>query len=250
MNIVISRILTYLNGTLMFDEYYRFCLFVVYQYRNFEEVQIEDIVRSQNISEESIVEFCKLLGFDTFEQFKQTLLQDFALRSDQIHARMLGVSSEEITDTMQTSLSTSQLQNFVSDICKEIHRCKRILLIGPLYPISIAVELQTDFITFGKPVIQYHHFDKEVRATKEDFIIYISATGRSLVDFKVINQQIDAQQATSLLLTQNKLFTETNITFSTYVLHIPGKYDGIHFYHQVMFLFDAIRIHYYQQYYI
>lgn len=250
MNILISRILTYLNGTLTYDEYYLFCLYVVYHYREFEDITIFDIVQSQSISEESILSFCQLLGFSSFEQFKQTLLQDFTLRSDQIHARMLGISSQDIIETMNTSLTKEELQEFVRMVCGLLHQAKRIILIGPLYPISIAVELQTDFITFGKPVLQYHHFDQQIKASKDDVIIYISATGRSMSDFKIINQKIQAKNAVSIVLTQNKIFTKGEHEFGDYVLHIPGKFDGIHFYHQIMSLFDAIRIDYYQQYYV
>lgn len=250
MNILISRILTYLNGTLMFDEYYSFCLYVVHHYRNFEEITLQDVMDSQNISKESILAFCDLLGFSSFEMFKQTLLQDYTLRTDQIHARMLGMDSTDIIEVMKTSLSTEELKDFVSNICKSLHQSKRVVLIGPLYPISIAVELQTDFITFGKPVIQYHHFDTKLEVTKKDFIIYISATGRSMSDFEKINKKIHADKATSFLITQNKIFTRPDHKIGNHILHIPGKFDGIHFYHQVLFLFDAIRVQYYQQYYL
>ncbi|MFV0393550.1 MAG: MurR/RpiR family transcriptional regulator [Coprobacillaceae bacterium] len=250
MNILISRILTYLNGTLMFDEYYLFCLYVVNHYRYFEDIELSDIVADQKISKESILAFCDLLGFSSFEQFKQTLLQDYTLRTDQIHARMLGTNSEDIINKMETSLSKEELQAFVSKLCKVLYEVKRIILIGPLYPISIAVEFQTDFITFGKPVIQYHHFDQQIRVNEDDIIIYISATGRSMGDFKIINEKTNAEKAKSLLITQNKIFTEGEHKPGSHVLHIPGKFDGIHFYHQIMFLFDAIRIQYYQQFYL
>ena len=36
MNLLLSRILTYLNGSLVDDCYYRFCKFVVYNYLEFE----------------------------------------------------------------------------------------------------------------------------------------------------------------------------------------------------------------------
>ena len=35
MNLLLSRILTYLNGSLVDDCYYRFCKFVVYNYLEF-----------------------------------------------------------------------------------------------------------------------------------------------------------------------------------------------------------------------
>ena len=44
MNILLSRILTYLNGAFVVDDYYRFCKFVVYNYLGFEDFDIDDVV--------------------------------------------------------------------------------------------------------------------------------------------------------------------------------------------------------------
>ena len=41
MNLLLSRILTYLNGSLVDDCYYRFCKFVVYNYLEFEDMSFE-----------------------------------------------------------------------------------------------------------------------------------------------------------------------------------------------------------------
>ena len=43
MNLLLSRILTYLNGSLVDDSYYRFCKFVVYNYLEFEDMNFEDV---------------------------------------------------------------------------------------------------------------------------------------------------------------------------------------------------------------
>ena len=37
---------------------------------------------------------------------------------------------------------------------------------------SIAVEFQTDLVTFGKPVIQYHNFDKDINLDENDVTIF------------------------------------------------------------------------------
>ena len=44
----------------------------------------------------------------------------------------------------------------------KIHDSKRVILVGALYPMSIAVEFQTDMISFGKTVLQYHTYDKDM----------------------------------------------------------------------------------------
>ena len=47
-------------------------------------------------------------------------------------------------------VSDEEMLAHVSMICEEIDRHERIVLIGALYPMSIAVEFQTDLIILGK----------------------------------------------------------------------------------------------------
>lgn len=74
-------------------------------------------------------------------------------------------------------------EKFIEDldhICHDISTSKRVVIIGALYPISIAVEFQTDLITFGKPVFQYHSFDTQLDLNKDDYVIFVSGHRKSL----------------------------------------------------------------------
>lgn len=251
MNLLISRILTYLNGTLLYDEYYKLCLYIVYNYTRFEEVTQQEIIEHLHIDSKHISAFCSLFGFfDGFDEFKQSLLQSNLTRVDQIRARMLGVSSEQIIDSMDKTMTNEEILSYVCTICKAIYKAKRVVLIGAMYPMSIAVEFQTDLITFGKPVIQYHNFDKEIQLDKEDVTIFISATGRSMNDFIRIKQELRVEDTTSILITQNKTYASPEYQVANYVLLVPGRFDGLDFNHQIMTIFDLLRVHYYQQYYL
>ena len=111
MNILLSRILTYLNGTLFIDYRYKFCQFVVYHYLEFEDYTFEDVVKASGLTKEEILSFIALLGFSTFEEFSQTLVQNHYVRLDQIRARMLDANSEAIIAGMEksgTDMVTSQ----------------------------------------------------------------------------------------------------------------------------------------------
>ena len=100
-----------------------------------------------------------MLGFNDYESFKAKLVRDHMIRLDQIRARMLGVSSEKLINEMEKSCTNETMKEYISIICEAIFKAKRVILVGALFPMSIAVEFQTDLVTFGKPVIQYHNFD-------------------------------------------------------------------------------------------
>lgn len=250
MNILLSRILTYLNGTLFIDYRYQFCQFVVYHYLEFEDYTFEDVIRESGLTKEEILAFIALLGFESFEDFQKTLVKNHYVRLDQIRARMLDVNSDDIIAGMEKSGTDKEMRNYVSTICEAIDKAERVVIIGALYPLCLSVEFQTDLITFGKPIIQYHNFDKSISLTEKDVVIFISATGRSMNSFIKIRQEVGVERAVSILITQNKTYLLPEYRISDYVLQVPGKFDGLNFNHQILTIFDLIRVHYYQQYYL
>ena len=77
-----------------------------------------------------------------------------------------------------------------------------MVIIGALYPISIAVEFQTDLITFGKPVFQYHSFDTQLISIKM-IMLYLFRQQEELFDaFMNDHQDFDINRSQFLLITQ------------------------------------------------
>lgn len=250
MNLLLSRILKFLNGTFVNDDYYKISTFIVYNFLDMEDMTLDAFRRRSKISKDSILSFCKRLGFDDYETFQAELMRGHMIRIDQIRARMLGVSSEEMIHEMDKNCSDEQMAQNISEICEAIFKARRVILFGALYPVSIAVELQTDLITFGKPVIQYHAFDRDLQLDEHDVTIFISATGRSMETFVKIKKEFAVDKTTSILITQNKVYAMPDYKISDYVIQVPGKFDGINFNYEIMTICDLLRVHYYQQYYL
>ena len=127
-------------------------------------------MKNQNFSRSNF-KLLKHLGFDDYASFQDQLYADVILRQDQIRSRMLGLKMDDLFK--QIHLCDDQ-DKFICDldhICHDISTSKRVVIIGALYPISIAVEFQTDLITFGKPVFQYHSFDNQLILNKDDYVI-------------------------------------------------------------------------------
>lgn len=250
MNVLISRILRYLNGTIVYDDYYKFCEYIIAHYLQMDMISKEDICKATGIKEESITKFIGHLGFSTYEKFISELLRMHEVRLDQIRARMLGINSEELIANMEKACTDQEMKDYISKICEDIDKAEKIFIIGAYYPLSLAIELQTDLITFGKPVYFYHAFDPVMHATEKDVVIFISATGRAMRGFISKNTVFGADKATSILITQNPVYEREEHKISDYVLRLPGKFDGINFNYQIMTICDLIRVHYYQQYYL
>jgi DNA-binding MurR/RpiR family transcriptional regulator len=251
MDVLLSRILKYLNGALVYDEYYKFCTYVVAHYLEMENMTLGRITREAGISEESVLFFISRLGFHgDWDAFHEKFMHHHYTRLDQIRGRMIGLSSRELLKTMPKDMSDDEMLDYISTICEQIDQHKRTILIGALYPMSIAVEFQTDLITFGCNIVQFHAFDPNMQFTADDMIIFISATGRAMRGFLNTHADKHPENAASLLITQNPVYTLEEHKISDYVLKVPGRYDGLDFNYQLMHIFDLLRIHYYQKYYL
>lgn len=250
MDVLLARILKFLNGALTYDDEYIFCTFLINHYLEIEDYTLDDVALKSHISKNSILNFLQKLGFHSYDEFHERMIQHQITRLDQIKARMLGVRSEDFVKDMEKECSDQEMLDYISQLCESIDKAQRVMIIGALYPMSIAVEFQTDLITFGKPVIQYHDFDNTLCFDENDLIIFISATGRAMKGFMDAKQDLNVAAATSVLITQNPIYTMEGHKVSNYVLKVPGKFDGINFNYQIMKIFDLLRIHYYQQYYI
>ena len=214
-----------------------------------EDMSEEEFLKKGCFKKEELYSFIALLGFKEYEEFKETLVNHHQTRLNQIRVRMIGVDSREFIEKMDKDCSDDEMQKIISDICQKLYRAKRIVVFGALYPISIAIELQTDMITFGKPFIQYHSYDPIVM-DEHDVAIVISATGRYLEGFKKSKADVHIDKAQQILITQNKKYLRTETSPNCKVIYVPGKFDSINFNYQIMTICDLIRLHYFQQYYL
>ena len=204
-------------------------------------------MKNQKISQEAILNFLKHLGFDDYASFQDQLYADVILRQDQIRSRMLGLKMDDLFK--QIHLCDDQ-DKFICDldhICHDISTSKRVVIIGALYPISIAVEFQTDLITFGKPVFQYHSFDNQLILNKDDYVIFVSATGRAYDAFMEQHQGFDINRSQFLLITQNKKY-KSQIGEERVIYVASSRYDSIDFNYRLMSIFDIMRVTYYKKY--
>lgn len=248
MEIVLSRILKYMNGCLCKDVLYDISLFIVKHYGDMEFYSLDRLIIEGNFIKEDVLLFCERLGFHCYEDFHSTLLSDYELRVNQIRERMFGIKAETFFNKLDDDYDKKELKNVIESICYHIFKHKRIILVGALYPMSISVELQTDFITLGKEVIQYHHFMNDIELTEDDLVLFMSATGRTLTQF-INSNKIQKNAGKIILITQNKKYIKDSLD-TDYVVYIPGKFDGIEFNYQMMVLMDLLRIYYFQKYYL
>ncbi|MCD7808328.1 MAG: MurR/RpiR family transcriptional regulator [Erysipelotrichaceae bacterium] len=249
MNILLSRILTYLNGTLSHDAYYNLCTFMVFHYLEIQKMDEETFLKEANCSKEDLYSFINMLDFATYDDFMKELIRLHNVRLKQIDDRMNGVDIEELVNSMEKVCTNEEMLTMIDVICEKLYKAKKIVIFGALYPVSIAVELQTDMITFGKPFIQFHSYDP-VPMNEDEVAIIISATGRYVNSFQKSHADVHIERAHQVLITQNKKYLKIGSDDKNTIIYVPGKFDSINFNYQIMTICDLIRINYYAKYVI
>lgn len=248
MELMISRILKYLNGCLDDDHMYRIGNFVISHYTEMENYDLDTFLQAGNFKLDDLLDFTRHFGIDNYDDFKQRLLADHQSRLEQIHARMLNLDIEPFFDHLDTCYNKEELKKLIDEICDLIFKKNRIIIIGALYPSSVAVDFQTDLITLGKEVVEYHSFDNDFEFG-DDVVFFITATGRLMEqNVKKLKPQ-NICEAYLVLITQNIKYREYENVCADYAIEVLGKFDGIQFNYQIMMIFDILRIKYYQKYY-
>lgn len=250
MEIMISRILKYLNGCLDNDHMYKIGNFVVKNYTNICRYSKEKFLEEGNFTEDELTDFYNHLGYCDYETFRERLLLDHQLRLDQIHARLLNLDINQFVNHLEMTYTNNEFLDLIDKLCDLIFEKKRIIIVGALYPSSVAVDFQTDMITLGKNVIEFHQFDKDLTFSDDDIVLFMTATGRMMESFAKNSKHRNVCDATFVLLTQNIKYRNFENVCADYVVHVTGKFDGIQFNYQIMMILDVLRISYYLKYYI
>lgn len=249
MELVICRVLKYLNGCLEDDYMYKVGNYIVKYYSDICFHNHPCVSDDETFTTEELLKFCQRLGYKNIDDFEHKLKIDNQYRLELIHERMMNLDLQPMIDHLEVD-SKEDFKKQLNELYELMDRQKRIVIVGGPYSNSISVDFQTDMITLGKEVTEYHRFDKNFNFTKDDIVIFMTATGRTMEYYisEIVPKSIC--EAYIILVTQNIKYVNYENVCADYVIHVKGKFDGIQFNYQMMLVFDLLRIGYYQKYYV
>lgn len=249
MEMILSKIIKHVNGCLEETMTYRLGYYIMKHYHEIMETDFDSLVNKGYFTKDEILDFCRQLGANSFESFQARLLADEQMRLDQINARMMHIDVEPFYRFLETTYAKDEFAELIDSLTDLIETKKRIIIIGALYPSSVAVDFQMDLITLGKTVIAYPAFDEHFMFCEDDLVFVLTATGRTLENFVRRKKDKNICATDIVLVTQNIRYRGYEHVCADYVVHVLGKFDGIQFNYQLMMILDLLRIRYYQKYY-
>lgn len=250
MDILLSRIIRFLNGVIIDDKQYRIALFLVENYQCIRSKSIEDLVEGSTYTPEDIMSFIQHLGYYSYTEFQDRLMMDQDLRASQMQLRLLNTDIDGMISALHISGTKQEFLDLIDHLVEVIHDQGRIVLAGGYSPLSVTVDFQTDMISMGKEAIEYHQFDRKFEFREDDTVFFLTATGRALSDVSKALKEKGFCKAYIILITQNIKYRNYDSICADDTVHVLGTFDGIEFNYQIMRIFDLIRIRYYTKYFI
>lgn len=190
--------------------------YVVNNYEDVLQFNVSELANNANVSDATIVRFCRSIGYKGFQDFKINLARDILPKSKQLNPILeQGDDTETVCNKVFTSeinvlnrtlagLDIDVIDRVVSKICK----ADRVLLFGTGGSHIVALDAQHKFLKIGVRTFVYDDIDLQLMSsallTDKDVVVFISFSGSN---YRIIECVENAQKSGAFcigIVTQTK----------------------------------------------
>ncbi|ERK29919.1 MurR/RpiR family transcriptional regulator [Clostridium intestinale] len=216
MGSITNQLLEYVNSATKKDTNYEIALMMLKNFKKIKDMNITEISELCYVSPASISRFCKILGFDNFIEFKNTLNTRFVLKDDYSNQLIKDAKNDiksayEIYTTSLIQNITYTLENLnnedVDSIVKKIHLSEKVALFGAQFLYSIAKHFQSKLMLTGKYIEAYPSYNKQLECAKnlndKSLAIILSVEGSYFFKYMEIIEALKKNGVRVVVITQN-----------------------------------------------
>lgn len=232
MNTVLSLIILIRLNSLKKDNNYIIADYIIRHINEIVDMSINELAKQCFVSTTSILKFCKLLGFDTYTEFKNTFVLTLKTRNLQLKEKNQHLTKEELLEHIHSySKDKNDIEEFKTEldhIIQAIQQYKSIYFYGATFPMSLTTSFTEDMALKGYYVNTFiNNYAIEQIKEKEGVHIVITLSGRYIETNRHNYIQITSMKYPSVLMTR-KLENKGNVD---YCLQLPqttsSQYDEI-----------------------
>lgn len=255
MNILISRLILYVNTTMKLDIHYELAMYIIKNYAKANQMNIKSIMEDCFVSRASITRFCQLFGFDSWMSFHNELIRTQRIKNEQLKNRFLKWDTARHYQHLayfcglhEDDEVIQEWKKMIAQIVETISQSERIYLFGAIYPLSLCTEFQTNMISLGKVVYQDYqsHEDVHFEFTDKDFSIVLSATGRYVRECSKKFHQIYFSSSRKMMMTLSDQFD--TLSELDYYIQFPQSHHMIDYNYFIMTFLEIVFMEYYFKY--
>lgn len=183
MNTVLSLIVLLQQNSLEKSSNCILANYIINHINEMENIGIKEIANKCHISTSTILRFCKLLGFDTYQEFKNQLISTAKTRVIQLEEKSQTIQINELINQIdnisKSEFDRNQFISQIDQIIYEINQYKIIHLYGATFPLALSQSFVEDMALLGIMVnIHQSGYGVEEVKNEEGVHIIISYSGR------------------------------------------------------------------------
>lgn len=241
MNTVLSLIIMIRLNSLKKDNNYLIADYIINHLDEMAHKSIKQLSEDCFVSTTSILKFCKLLGINTYSEFKNMLLSTIKTRRIQLLEKNKNLDSKEllkhIASFSNDVINLEKLEKEIYQVVLQIKKYKTIYIYGATFPLALTSSFIEDMVLLGIHVNTHQdNYETEKIEEYSGVHIVITLSGRYMEVNKNNYIQITSMSYPSVLITR-KIENKGNVD---YCIHLPqtisSQYDEI----ILLLLFDYI----------
>lgn len=247
MNTVLSLIVLLQQNSLEKNNSYILANYIIQHINQMEHIGIKEISDTCHTSTNTILKFCKSLGFSTYQQFKSQLISTAKTRLMQLEEKNQTMEINELINQIdhmsKDKFDKDLFKNQINQIVYSIQQYRIIHLYGATFPLALSQSFIEDMALLGITVnIHQSGYGIEDVKIEEGIYIIISYSGRFI--------DINGNKYRKIITTNQPIIViskiKENIEDIDYFLQMPNiksnNYDDI----ILLLIYDCILFKFYR----
>ncbi|MDD8048257.1 MAG: hypothetical protein PHH04_01520 [Thomasclavelia sp.] len=178
MNFFITTLFNILNGCQKDDATYRMAMGLLKCSYDIENISINELANECEVSVSTLKRFMRKYDYSSYNIFRTMLVVQLDIRKKQMLHR-LEMKDNNLTNSLLLKDRYHLDDNSIDNICLNIKKSNRVILIGSDEMISEFLRMQTDFYCMHKIVLKDEIYDKLFfNPQSDDYVIFLTMTGR------------------------------------------------------------------------
>ena len=230
MNTILSLLLSLITSSFSFDEKMTISIEIIKAVTSgtLSDMTSKELSERCYVTTNRLRSFCQYLGFHTYNDMRNALLQRLDVRREQLLHHVEETDENQILDWISYAAGRDfdkrAFLKSVQTLNDSIHACPQVIIAGAVFPESLSLHYQEDMIIMGKPVYSLpvaHDF--VVPGVDEDTLfITLSLTGRIMEYFYPSFKEFLAQYENQAVITASTEMAAEHDFSSKVLLPVEG----------------------------
>lgn len=208
MNTVLSLILMLLQRSAADEREYILSEYIIAHLREIENITLQKIADDCFMSTNTVLRFCRQLGFRSYSTFRSQLLTTCRIRRIQLEQKISAESGEALLAKMAAlaaPFDRDQLNRQIMEAVRLILERGEMTFIGAVFPLALTISFCEDLIILGILVhVRQIHYGGLGGKKHDGPCFVVTFTGRMLENNQVLFGQICSEYPETMLISHER----------------------------------------------